>query len=69
YDASGCRNGSIKTPPVCVQFYLTTSVPSLLFLKELAQPPRNIFAINKNNSSEKVAMGIDPAFDRTWLRP
>ncbi|MGP1720454.1 hypothetical protein, partial [Shewanella frigidimarina] len=26
YDASGCRNGSIKTPPVCVQFYLTTSI-------------------------------------------
>ncbi|RPA28115.1 hypothetical protein EGC77_15450 [Shewanella psychromarinicola] len=41
----------------------STAIPSWFFVKELAQPPRNIFPIGLNNSSEKVAMGIDPAFN------
>ncbi|MGK0410380.1 MAG: hypothetical protein ACJASB_002557 [Shewanella psychromarinicola] len=41
----------------------STAIPSLLFIKELAQLPRNIFPIDLNNRCEKVAMGIDPAFN------
>jgi hypothetical protein len=41
-----------------------TAVPSLLFYKRIGPSHScNIFPIDLNNRSEKVAMGIDPAFD------
>jgi hypothetical protein len=40
-----------------------TAAPSLLFTQELAQPSSNIPPIDLNNRFEKVAIGIDPAFN------
>jgi hypothetical protein len=38
-------------------------VPSLFFIKELAQLPGNIFPIDLNIRCEKIAMAIYPAFN------
>jgi hypothetical protein len=40
-----------------------TAVPSLFFIKELAQPPRNIFKQRKGRH------GVDPAFNFIFSQP